>query len=125
MTAEHIAELLGCSLRTVWVVRGDPITAVVATFQQQIESWQQETRLLRSELQRMTSERDTALTSAARLRTHLVRVTASRDADGVPVCSNGHRLTPYNCYEHGGRRFCRECRRNTQSDYRQRRKATA
>jgi hypothetical protein len=125
MTAEHIAELLGCSLRTVWVVRGDPITAVINCFQQQAECYQQEARLLRSELARMTAERDQAVTSAARLRTHLVRVTAPKDATGVPVCANGHPLTAYNCYEHGGRRFCRECRRLIQADYRLRRKATA
>lgn len=121
MTAEHIAELLGCSLRTVWVVRGDPITAVMATYQQQMEAYRQETRLLRSELARMTAERDAAVTSAARLRTNLVRVTAPKGADGVAMCSKGlHPMTPYNTYVHERRQFCRECRRINSANHRQR-----
>jgi Homeodomain-like domain len=126
MTAEHIAELLGCSLRTVWVVRADPITKVLATYLQDLQAFQQQERLLRSELSRMTSERDTAAASAARLRAHLVRVTAPKDTAGVELCSKGlHPMTRYNTYEHGGRRWCRECRRITMQSHRERRKIDA
>lgn len=119
LTAERIAELIGCSLRTVRVVKADPLTAVMTTFQQEVGVFADEVRLLRSELTRMTAEHAAATESASRLRKHLVRVTSP-----VPVCSNGHELSRYNRYEHKGRTFCRECHRGRQAAHRARKKVS-
>lgn len=126
VTAERIAELLGCSRRTVWVVKADPLTAVMVRLMTETEAFTGETRLLRSELTRMTAERDRHALSEARLREHLVRVTSPRDVAGAPLCGKGlHPMTPYNTYSRGGRVWCRECHRDRQAAHRARKKQLA
>ena len=118
LTSEHIAELLGCSLRTVHVVKTDPLTAVCLTYMAETAAFHREVRLLRSELTRMTCDRDTAALSASRLRTTLARITAERSQ----TCSKGlHDMDKYNTYtDPHGRRWCRECGRLRQAQRRRR-----
>lgn len=124
-TAETIAELLGCSLRTVRVVIAEPAHSVCVAFMTEIETFSQEMRLARSELDSLTVERDAAVATAARLRAHLDRVTASRDTKGVPLCAKRlHHMSGYNVYrDPAGRSWCRECSRQRQQDSRAKRRA--
>lgn len=123
LTSEHIAELLACSLRTVHVVKTDPLTAVCLTYMAEAEAFHRELRLLRSELTRMTADRDHAALSASRLRSTLARITAERSK----LCGKGlHEMTAYNTYTApSGNRFCRECNRLRAAQYRARRKVSA
>jgi hypothetical protein len=123
LTAERIAELLGCSLRTVHVVKADPLTDVCHTYMTETETFIAETRLLRSELLRAGQERDAAVAAASRLRATLARVTAPCDA---PVCGKGHPLTGYNTWtDRTGRKWCRECHRQRQARHRARKRQPA
>lgn len=124
-TAEAVAEMLGCSLRTVRVVIAEPAYSVCVAFMTEIEAFTQELRLARNELASLAVERDTAAATAERLRAHLDRVTASRDTKGVPLCAKRlHAMNRYNLYvDPSGRSWCRECSRQRQADSREKRKA--
>lgn len=126
VTAERVAELMGCSLRTVRAVKADPATTIAAAMLTEVGAFADELRLLRTELRAATLDRDAAARDAHRLRQALIRVTSSRNPDGVPACPSGHPWTPYNTYtEPGtGKRRCRECHRLRQARHRAR-KATA
>lgn len=120
-TAERIAELLGCSLRTVWVVLSEPVTAVCAAFQMESQAWENELRLLRSELVAIAATLSRCDTSNRRLRDTMARLTSPK-----PLCGRGlHEMSGYNVWEdrRTGRRHCRACRLQRQAEYRARKKA--
>lgn len=121
LTAEEVADRLGCSLRLVRSVRAEPMSAVCEWAlgvgeRAAGEVWRArgEVSGLRSELAGVVGERD-------RLRSRLGEVLDLLVVgEGVSVCGRGHELTVYNTYRHSGRRHCRECRRVWQREYRAR-----
>jgi len=126
LTAEKIARLLGCSLRTVRIIKADPMTVVCRTLMVETAAFTSETRLLRSELTAASVALSAAEGETRRLRDRLVRISMRRDEAGVPLCARGlHPMGRYQTYEHNGRRFCRTCHRDDQAKYRARRKVAA
>ena len=113
LTAEDIAERLGCSLRLVRSIRAEAMTQVCAYVQRETHAFTDELRLARSELSAARRSAETAEAEAARLRTTLVRLT-----EAPSVCQRGHVLDRYNSHidRHGHRR-CRACHRERQATY--------
>jgi hypothetical protein len=119
VTAQDIADRMGCSLRLVRSIRAEDITqmAVVA---------QTETRALGDDLR--TERCDHALTrrNLAEAEAELERLRAQFDQivdahmtgelKTFPRC--GHEMVPYNTYEHGGRKWCRRCGRERKAERR-------
>jgi hypothetical protein len=125
-TAERIAELLRCSLRTVHVVKANPMTAVCLAYMTESVAFERESRMLRDELTQALSRAEREALAASRLRSTLARVTAAKVVDGAPPCSKGrHAMTPYNTYtDRRGRNWCRECHRERQAEHRAKRRTS-
>jgi len=47
-----------------------------------------------------------------RLKAQVEDLLSALVSGGVDCCRRGHPLVPYNTYRHGGKRYCRECRRS-------------
>lgn len=122
-TAEDIRDRLGCSLRLIRSIRAADMTQVclilqreTLAFTNQMALADSDARVLRRDLSTMTDDRD-------RIKAQLDRVLDARLV-GTPVdtCGQGHLMTDWNTYWHGGRRWCRECHAARQRDYRLARK---
>ena len=124
LTAEKIAGLLGCSLRTVRVWQAEPMTIVCQRYMREVEAFTGELRLIRSEHTRLTSELEAAQRETRRLHERLVRVTSPRTPAGAPLCpKNQHEMTAYNSYtDPTGRVWCRDCHRERQAEHRARKR---
>jgi len=123
-TAERMAELMGCSLRTVRVIKAEPMTRMAELLQTEAAAFEAELSLARSEHARLNSELASCTLAQRRMRANLIRVTSPRITEGHPLCARGvHRMTPYNTYENGGRRWCRECHRIREAGRRARKRA--
>lgn len=122
VTAQDIADRLSCSLRLVRAIRAEDMTQVCVVAQR-------ETRELGDELR---SERcDHAVTRRslaeseqenARLRMQLDQLVDALQVGELVKFRCGHPRVKYNVYSHGGKDYCRSCRREYQAN---RRKASA
>jgi hypothetical protein len=123
MTADDIADRLGCSLRLVRAVRAADMTQVCLILQRETQAFTNQmalaasdARILRRDLTDMTDDRD-------RIKGQLDRVLDARMmGQAVDVCGRRHLMTDWNTYWHNGRRWCRECHAERQRDYRLARK---
>ncbi len=118
LTAEDIADRMGCSLRLVRTIRAEDMTQVCLRMQQETHAFTDEVRLARSEhrsalaaLAAVTAERD-------RLRTRLDRLMDAHLVGENPCPRCGTPLAGYNAYTWRARTFCRECHRRRQASYR-------
>lgn len=120
LTAEDIADRLGCSLRLVRSIRAEDMTQVCVQMQTETANFTSELRLARSQI------RSQALT-IEQLQAELKRTKAKLDRlvdahlIGARNCGRcGTPMTGYNVYVHRptGKEFCRECHRRRQQAYR-------
>lgn len=113
-TADDIAARLGCSLRLIRAIRGEPMTQVCLFYQRESSTFRDEIRLARSELR--AAQHTIAMLEAeiARIKQQLANLIGPRQFR----C--GHSTDRYNVYEHHGRRYCRTCRRQHSAGYTER-----
>ena len=112
VTAQDIADRTGCSKRLVRAIRAEDIT-------QMAWLWQTETRALSDELrvercEHVLTRREVADARAEvdRLRAQLDQIVDAHVAGTLRTFRRcGHPMVRYNVYEHGGRKWCRECER--------------
>lgn len=120
LTAEQIADRLGCSLRLVRSVRAEPTTAMAAWAITEANHFADELRLARCEQTRLTEELRASSAEARRLRTQVNKL-ATPPGRLWPLCPKGkHPMNPANTYMHGRRTYCRVCHAQRQSAYRSR-----
>lgn len=125
MTAQEIADRLGCSLRLVRSIRAMDMTQVCVYAYERVAEVEAELSEARSALVAERQGHARTRAEVGRLREQLDRlVVALRRGEGVRVCSAGHALVGYNAYRRGGRVFCRECARLRAAAYRARRRET-
>lgn len=118
LTAEQIADRLGCSLRLVRSVRAEPTTAMAIWAITEANHFADELRLARSEAARLLGELDTSIAESRRLRQQVTKL-ATPAGRSWPQCPKGkHSMNPANTYRHGGRDYCRGCHAERQSNYR-------
>lgn len=111
MTAQDIADRTGCSLRLIRAIRAEDITQAFVVAQRETREVSDELRLERIELAASRHDASQSKAEAARLRTQLDQVVDARRAGTLERFRCGHAKTAYNVYQHGGRKFCRECGR--------------
>lgn len=118
LTAEDIADRLGCSLRLVRSIRAEDMTRVCSSMQQESAAFTGEMRMLRAEV--VSKSRQVAALSAEleRTRGKLDRLIDAHITGARPCGKCGTPMQGYNLYEHGGKQFCRECHRRRQQQYR-------
>lgn len=120
LTSAEIADLLDCSVRLVKAVAAEPMTSLCAMLQAETDHFADETRLLRSELDRARRAEAAACSTSTRLRSQIDRLLHPEQVD---MCGAGlHEMTAYNTYVRpgNGRRMCRACHRERQADRRRR-----
>ncbi|UVT31438.1 DNA binding protein [Mycobacterium phage Mask] len=122
VTAQDIADRLGCSLRLVRSIRAEDITQMAYIAQQETLKLGDELRSERCLHAVTRRELADARAEVERLRAQvdqLVDAHMTGELRVFPKC--GHPMVPYNTYEHGGRRWCRECARLRKQEKRKRR----
>lgn len=118
LTADDIADRLGCSLRLVRSIRAEPMTVLAGLYLSEVDHFTDELRLRDSELRGLRVDLSEALTEAARTRDKLGRLLDAHMVGAVDTCHRGHPMTEYNTYrvtskaDGRERRHCRECRRD-------------
>lgn len=111
LTAKDIADRLGCSVRLVKSIRAEDMTQVCMVAQTDTRTLGNELRAERCD--HAVTRRALAESGAAneRLRMQLDQLLDARLTGQVEAFRCGHPIVPYNTYEHGGKRWCRECGR--------------
>lgn len=122
VTAQDIADRMGCSLRLVRAIRAESITQFAVVAQTESHALGNELRAERCEhaVTRRTlaeAERDNE-----RLRTQLDQLVEAHAAGTLELFRCKHPRVKYNVYRHGGKDYCRTCRREYQAN---RRRASA
>ena len=120
LTAEDIADRMGCSLRMIRTIRAQDMTQVCLYLQKESAAFADECSAAGSEIRGLRAELSRVRDDHRRVRERLDRVLDAHLA-GVPLCRRCQTpMQGYNLYEHNGKRFCRECHRLRQSEYRAR-----
>ncbi|WP_301121066.1 hypothetical protein [Mycolicibacterium fortuitum] len=122
VTAQDIADRMGCSLRLVRAIRAESITQFAVVAQTESHALGNELRAERCE--HSVTRRELAVSRAEvdRLRGQVDElVKALAKFEPVRVCPKKHPMVGYNVYRHGGREYCRECNRLRAIDKRQKR----
>lgn len=123
LTAKDIADRTSCSIRLVKSIRAEDMTQVCVVALRETKAFDDELRLVRSELVVKDREKSEVETERDRIRLERDRLIAAQINGGsVPVCSKGHAMTKYNTYVQAKtqKRFCRECNRLNQAAFRER-----
>jgi len=118
--AERTAERMWCSLRLIRSLRAEDATQMARLLQAKISREQKDLRAEQCAHGVTRCELAEALRANARLQMQVDqlvdRLTTTGKVDTFPRC--GHPVVPYNTYEHDGRRWCRQCRRDKQAERR-------
>lgn len=122
LTAKDIAERLGCSLRLVRSIRATDLAQVCLLMQRETQNFTCELRMERSEHQATRQALGEMSARAERYKRQLDNVIdAQMIGERITVCRKcATPMDKYNTYEHGGKRWCRECRRRREADRRAR-----
>lgn len=125
VTAQDIADRLGCSLRLVRSIRAEDITQMAVVAQRMtgelevaLSAERSEHSVTRRDLREKNREAERLLLQNDQLVTKLQKI---RDRDVTFGC--GHPMVDYNTYKSNGRRYCKACRRRREADRRARRRA--
>lgn len=112
LTAEDIAARLSCSLRLVRAIRAEDMTHVCLLAQQRETALADSLRKMELEYRLARIDLDTQSRTLRRLERQLDQVVAAHLAGTMSVFPRcRHPKVGYNVYRHGGREYCRECRR--------------
>ncbi|CPW14197.1 hypothetical protein PP604_07955 [Mycobacteroides abscessus] len=125
MTAQDIAARTGCSLRLIRAIRAEDMTQAFVVAQREAREVSDELRLERIELTATRHEADQSRAEAARLRTQIDQLIDAHLAGTLTLFRCGHAQVKYNVYEHGGRKFCRECARLRKQEHRKSKRLAA
>jgi len=118
LTAEDIADRMGCSLRLVRSIRAEDMTRVCSMMQQESAAFANEVRLARSEATTQARVVGELREELGRTKSKLDRVLDAH-ITGVKSCGRcGSPMDRYNAYVHNGKEFCRNCHRRRQQQYR-------
>lgn len=118
MTAQDIAARTGCSLRLIRAIRAEDMTQAFVVAQRETRAIDDELRLERIEHVATRHESDQHRTEAARLRMQLDQLIDAHMAGTLTLFRCGHPHVKYNVYQHGGKQYCRACRRDRQAERR-------
>lgn len=110
VTAQDIADKMGCSLRLVRTIRAEDMTQVCYLAQQQLTSMADDLR--QAELAQRLTERELAAANEKTGRVQgqlddVLDALSTGEVKGLLPC--GHVNAPFNVYENRGRTFCRKC----------------
>lgn len=112
LTAKDIASRMSCSLRLVRTIRAEDMTHVCLLAQQREASLTGDLRKMELEYRLARIDLDQQGRDLRRLQKQLDQVIAAH-LNGTlalfPRCR--HPKVGYNVYRHGGREYCRQCRR--------------
>lgn len=111
MTAKDIAERLGCSLRLVRSIRAEDRTQACVAAQEDNHLLTDDLRTERCEHGLTRRELTEALAANERLQMQFDQLIDAHLTGRIETFRCGHPMVPYNTYEHGGKRYCREHRR--------------
>jgi hypothetical protein len=111
LTAGEIASRLSCSVRLVKSVRAEDMAAVSVWCLGRVGGLESELRGERVAHSGSRLELGRLGREVLRLRRQVDELVDALAVGRVDVCRRGHPLVPYNVYRRGGKRFCRECRR--------------
>jgi hypothetical protein len=111
LTASDIASRLSCSLRLVRSIRAESLTQVCVWVQRRVGVLEGVLRGERVAHAGTRLEVVRAQGEVVRLRGQVEDLLSALVTGGVDCCRKGHPLVGYNVYVHGGKRYCRECRR--------------
>ncbi|AYB70614.1 hypothetical protein SEA_SERENDIPITOUS_73 [Mycobacterium phage Serendipitous] len=127
MTAEAIAERLGCSLRLVRTILADPSTVLMRMYRAEAETFERELDMVSGEVQRLASALATTEAERDRMqvqRDRLLQVALAERAGETHSC--GCPVSRYNTYvSPSGKMGCREHRRLAVARHRARSKLSA
>ena len=117
LTAEDIADRMGCSLRLVRSIRAEDMTRVCGRMQAESQNFGDELRLLASTVKSQSATIVELRSELSRVRGKLSRVLDAHV--GVRRCGKCESvMSGYNLYVHNGKEFCRSCHRDRQQRYR-------
>ncbi len=118
LTAEDIADRMGCSLRLVRSIRAEDMTRVCSQMQSESANFANELRLAKSEARQLAKTVEELSSELVRTKSKLDRLLDAH-ITGVRSCGRcGSPMQGYNVYVHNGKEFCRECHRRRQQRYR-------
>lgn len=118
MTAKDIAERLDCSLRLVRSIRAEDMTQVCVVWMQETREIGDDLRTERCDHALTRRELAEAQTKEARLQMQLDKLVDAHLTGTLASFRCGHPKVPYNTYEHGGKRYCRQCRSDRKAEKR-------
>ena len=115
VTAQDIADRLGCSLRLVRSIRAEDITQMAVVAQRMTGELEVALSAERSEHSVTRRDLGEKVSEAERLRLQLDQIVDAHLAGTLTLFRCGHPRVKYNEYRHGGKPYCRECRRHRQA----------
>jgi UDP-N-acetylmuramoylalanine-D-glutamate ligase len=124
LTAQDIADRLGCSVRLVKAIRAEAMTELARMYQREASVFADEMRLALSELKFVRVECDAAKRELEMARQRIARTLLAQAAGEKPCGQCGAAMDKYNTYVHRGKRYCRACRRERQRRYEERVRAS-
>lgn len=111
LTAKEIAARLSCSLRLVRTIRAEDMTHVCLLAQQREASLSGDLRKMELEYRLARIDLDQQGRDLRRLKKQLDQVVDAHLVGTLSLFRCGHPKVGYNVYRHGGRDYCRSCRR--------------
>lgn len=111
LTAKEIAARLSCSLRRVRTIRAEDMTHVCLLAQQREASLSGDLRKMELEYRLARIDLDQQGRDLRRLKKQLDQVVDAHLVGTLSLFRCGHPKVGYNVYRHGGRDYCRSCRR--------------
>ncbi|WP_237162362.1 hypothetical protein [Mycolicibacterium fortuitum] len=118
VTAQDIADRLSCSLRLVRAIRAEDMTQMAVVAQTETRALGDELRAERCDHSVTRRQLAAAEAENARLRAQLDQLVDAHQAGTLDLFRCGHPRVKYNEYRHGGKSYCRECRRDYQANRR-------
>ncbi|OMC08541.1 hypothetical protein [Mycolicibacterium fortuitum] len=118
VTAQDIADRLSCSLRLVRAIRAEDMTQMAYIAQDETRKLGDDLRVERCEHSVTRRTLAEAEAENSRLRMQLDQLVDAIQAGSVDSFRCGHPRVKYNVYSHGGKQYCRECRRQYQAQRR-------
>lgn len=126
LTADEIADILDCSLRSIRTVRAEDMTQVCIASHKEAKALTDVLRIEQCDHGATRQELADMTVAYRRIKAQLDRLLDAQIIGGdlIDSCSRGHEMDRYNTYWYRGKRYCRACRRERKASYRAAEKRT-